>query len=72
MARSGIIRLEQVEIVILFFENSLELTLTNVIYTLECNSNLISLGQLQHTSILYHNHSENMVLKQGGKTMDQQ
>ena len=44
MAGGDIIRSEQVETVILLLKYSLELTFTIVIYTPECNSNLVSLG----------------------------
>lgn len=58
-----IIRSEQVRTVILTLENGLQLIFSNIAYTLECDSNLIFLGQLQKTSILYHNHLKCIVLK---------
>ena len=45
-AGGNIIRLSQIGTVTLLLKNSSNLTLTNVAYTLEYNSNLISLGQL--------------------------
>lgn len=38
----------------------------NIIYTLEYNFNLISIGQLQETGILYHDHLECIILKKAG------
>ena len=69
MAGSNIIRSSQIRTVTLLLENGSNLTLTNVAYTPECNSNLISLGQLRVTGISYHYHTECMVLKQEGKTI---
>lgn len=62
-AGRDIIRSEQVETVILTLENGLQLIFSNIAYTLEYNSNLISLGQLQETGILYHDYSKCIVLK---------
>ena len=50
--------------IILPFKNSSELTLSHIIYTPKCDSNLIFLSQLQKTSILYHNHYRCIILKQ--------
>ena len=58
----NIIRLNQVKIVTLPLENNLELILSNVADTLKCNFNLILLGQLQETSISYHDHPKYIVL----------
>ena len=69
MAKGDIIRLEQVENVVLFFENSSQLTFANIAYTPECNSNLISLGQLQETSILYYDYPKYMILKKSGNVI---
>lgn len=52
--------------VILSLENGLYLNLFNIAYTPECNSNFISLDQLQESSILYYNHLKYIVLKQEG------
>ena len=68
-AGGNIIRSSQVGTVTLLLENGSNLTLTNVAYTPECDSNLISLGQLRETGISYHDHAECMVLKQEGKTI---
>ena len=65
----NIIRSSQIGTVTLLLENSSNLTLTNTAYTPECNSNLISLGQLRETDISYHNHTKCMMLKQEGKTI---
>ena len=65
-AGGDIIRSKQVGTVIPPLENGLQLTLCNVAYALECDSNLISLGQLQETGILYHDHPKCIVLKQEG------
>ena len=62
-----IIRLSQVGTIILPLENGLQLTLSNFAFTPECDSNLISLGQLWETGISYHNYPEEMILKQGGE-----
>ena len=45
------------------------MTLLNVAYAPKCDSNLISLGQLRESGILYHDHPNSMVLKQGGSTL---
>lgn len=45
------------------------MTLLNVAYAPKCDSNLISLGQLRKSGILYHDHPDSMVLKQGGSTL---
>ena len=66
-ARGTIIRSSQVGTIILPIENGLQLTLSNVAFTPECDSNLISLGQLRETFISYHDYPEKMVLKQGGE-----
>lgn len=66
-AGGDIIRSKQVGAITLPLKNGLELTFSNVVYILECDSNLISLGQLRETDISYHNHPEYMVLKQGRK-----
>ena len=62
-------RLEQVETIVLPLGNGSELTFSNVAYAPECNSNLISLGQLRETGILYHNYPEYIVLKQRGNVI---
>ena len=46
IAEGTIIRLSQVGTITLPIENGLQLTLSNVAFTLECDSQLISLGQL--------------------------
>ena len=45
------------------------MTLVNVAYTLKFDSNLISLGQLCKSGILYHDHPDSMILKQGRSTI---
>ena len=67
--RGDIIRLEHVGIVTLFLQNSLKFTFINITYAPESDFNFISLGKLRKTGILYHDHYENMILKQGGKTI---
>ena len=57
------------ETIVLPLENSSELTLSNVAYAPECDSNLISLGQLREIGISYHDHPGCMVLKQGGNVI---
>lgn len=68
-AGGNIIRLSQVGIVTLFLENGSNLTLTNVAYALECDSNLIFLGQFWETGISYYYYAKCMILKQEGKTI---
>ena len=68
-AGGNIIRSSQIGTITLLLENSSKLTLTNVVYTPEYDSKLISLGQLRETGISYHDHAECMVLKQEGKTI---
>ena len=55
-ARRNIIRSSQVETITLSPENGLQFTLSNVNFTPECDSNLISLGQLRETGISYHDY----------------
>ena len=69
MTGRNIIRLYQVEIVILSLENYSKLTFANITYVSKYDSNLISLGQLQKTSISYYNYAKCIVLKQRGKTI---
>ena len=68
-AGGNIIRSSQIGTVTLLLENGSNLTLTNVAYTSEYDSKLISLGQLWETSISYHNQAECIVMKQEGKTI---
>ena len=68
-AGGNIIRSSQIGTVTLSLKNGSNLTLSNVAYTPECDSNLISLGQLRETGISYHNPAKCMVLKQKGKTI---
>lgn len=63
-AGGDIIWSKQVGTVILSFENGSELTFFNIAYTPKCDSNFISLSQLQKIGILYHNQLECMILKQ--------
>lgn len=49
--------------------NGAIITLNNVIYTPQCDSNLISPGQLQELGIIYHNHPDYMILKQRSNTL---
>lgn len=69
MARKNIIRSNQVGTVIFPLINSMQLTFSNVTFALKYDSNLISLGQLQEIGISYHNYSEQMLLRQAGKTI---
>ena len=64
-----IIKSNQVRTIILFLINEIQLTLSNIIFAPECDSNLISLGQLQETGISYHDYSEQMLLRQAEKTI---
>ena len=64
-----IIRSNQVGTVILPLINGIQLTLSNIAFVTECDSNLISLGHLQETDISYHNHSEQILLRQVGETI---
>ena len=41
-----------------------KMILLNVAYIPKCDSNLISLGQLRKSEILYHNHPDSMIFKQ--------
>ena len=65
ISKEEIIRLEEVGLVHPPTNSKATITLKNVIYTLRCNSKLISPGQLQESSINYHNQSKYMILKQG-------
>ena len=65
-AGGDIFRSEQVRTVILLLENGSQLTFCNVAYAPECDSNLISLGQLRETGISHHDHPKCIVLKQRG------
>lgn len=67
IARGTIIRSTQVGTVMLPFKNGSQITFSNIIFTLECDLNFIFLYQLQATSILYHDNSEQKVLKQEEK-----
>ena len=69
MAGDNIIRSSQFGTVTSFLKNGSKLNLTNVAYTPKYDSNLISLGQLWETSILYYDHTKCMVLKQEDKTI---
>lgn len=69
MPGENIIQSKQMRIVILPFEIILKLTISNVAYIPGCDSNIISLGQLQKTSIWYHNHPKYMILKQKGSVI---
>ena len=62
-AGGTIIRSSQVGTITFSIENGLQLMLSNVAFIPECDSNLISLGQLRETGILYHDYPEQMVLK---------
>ena len=64
-----IIRSNQVGIIILPLINGIQLTLSNVTFAPEYDSNLISLGELRETDILYYNYLEQILLKQVGKTI---
>ena len=68
-AGGNIIKFSQIRTITLLLNNGSNLTLTNVIYTPECDSNFISLGQLRKIGISYHDYAECMVLKQEGKTI---
>lgn len=69
MANRDIIRLEQVRTDILSHEHSSQLIFSNIVYIPEYYSNLISLGQLQETSILYYNYLKCIILKQKRNTI---
>ena len=45
---------------------SRKMTLLNIAYIPKYDSNLISLGQLRESRILYHDHPDSIILKQGG------
>ena len=69
MDRGKIIYFQEVGIVHLLLQiGKTTMTLLNVAYALKCDSNLISLEQLHESGILYHNHLNSMVLKQGKST----
>ena len=61
-----IIRLEEVDTIQLVLLNGLNIMLSNVVFALRCNSNLISLGQLRKAGISYYNYLESMILKKVG------
>lgn len=69
-AGDKIIHSQEVGTVYLLFQSGkTTITLLNIIYTPKCNSNLISLGQLRKSGILYHNHPNFMILKQKRSTL---
>lgn len=62
-----IIKSNQFKTVIFPLVNGMQLTLSNVTFAPIYDSNIIWLGQLQEISISYHDHSEQMLLRQAGK-----
>lgn len=46
------------------------ITLNHITYTPRCNSNLILLGQLRELGITYYDYPTQMILKQGGNTIE--
>lgn len=59
-----IIRLEKlVGIKKLTLLNRINMILSNIAYTLRCNSNLIYLSQLKNVKILYYNYLKRIILK---------
>ena len=70
MARGKIIYSQKVGIVhFTLLSGKITMTLLNVEYAPKCDFNLISLGQLCESGILYHNHPNSMALKQGKSTL---
>lgn len=63
-AGKDIIRLREVGTIQLLLKNRSEMILFNVAFALRYDSNLISLGQVREARISYHNHPNNMILKQ--------
>lgn len=68
-AGEEIIRSEKVGSVHLFTHSRTIITRNNVAYTPRCDSNIISLCQLRESGITYHDHHEQMILKQKGNTI---
>lgn len=66
MVRGEIIYSQEINIVYLLLRNGkITMMLLNVVYISKYDFNLISLKQLCKLEILYHNHPNSMVLKQG-------
>lgn len=61
-ANRDIIRLEEVDTIKLTLLNELDMTLSNIAFAPRCYINLIFLSQLREVAILYHDHSESMIL----------
>lgn len=68
-ARSKIISSQKVDKIHFFLQTSIIITLLNIAYTPKCNSNLISLGQLQKLGIWYYNHFDSIISKQEWSTL---
>lgn len=62
-AYGKIIRSEEVDTIKLILLNEIDVMLLIVNYTIRCDFNLISLGKLRETGILYHNNPKSMILK---------
>lgn len=67
IATSQIIRIEKVSTVSILLISGKIIKLHNVALTPNCNSNLISLEQLQENCILYYDNPSVMTLIRGGK-----
>ena len=66
IARKEIIKLDKVDTILLSTCSRATITLNNVIYIPRCDSNLISLGQLQEAGSTYHDYPKQMMLKHKG------
>ena len=66
-AGSQILRAESIRTIIISLADRSSLKLRNVAYAPDCDSNLISLGQLCDSNIVYVNNAEAMTLMQSGQ-----
>ncbi len=68
MAARQVIQIEEIGTMIIpLVDGNIELY--NIVLAPRCNSNLISLGQLQETRIIYHDNPATMTLMQYGKVI---
>lgn len=70
MAGVKVIQSQEVGIVYFPLQNKTTMTLLNVAYTPKSNSNLILLDQLPESGILYYDHFDSIILKQGESILE--
>lgn len=61
-----IIYLDEIDIIFILLVDRKSIKLLDIALVLECNSNLISLGQLHKTGITFYNNSSHMTLIRHG------